>query len=109
MRYLGVPYVWGGASPSAGFDCSGLVKYVYGRLGIDLPHFAASQYRLGRHVRLGHLRPGDLVFFETLNHVGIYIGHGRFVDAPHTGSRVHVEAIAGWYRAHFVGATRIAG
>src|SRR5574338_190230 len=70
---LGVPYVYGGASPD-GFDCSGLVMWVYGRLGITLPHNAAALFSVGRPVSLEHLRPGDLVFFPGLGHVGIYVG-----------------------------------
>jgi cell wall-associated NlpC family hydrolase len=107
-RYLGVPYRWGGADPS-GFDCSGLVMYVYAQLGVHLPHFAAAQYRDGRHVRMDGLRPGDLVFFDGLNHVGIYLGGGRFIHAPHTGDHVRISSLAGgWYAEHYDGATRVA-
>jgi peptidoglycan DL-endopeptidase CwlO len=107
-RYLGVPYRWGGADPS-GFDCSGLVMYVYAQLGVHLPHFAAAQYRDGRHVRMDQLRRGDLVFFDDLNHVGIYIGGGRFIHAPHTGDHVRISSLAGgWYAENYDGATRIA-
>ena len=107
-RYLGVPYVWGGASPS-GFDCSGLIMYVYAQLGIDLPHFAAAQFRDGRHVRMDQLRRGDLVFFDDLNHVGIYIGGGRFIHAPHTGDHVRISSLSsGWYAENYDGATRVA-
>jgi cell wall-associated NlpC family hydrolase len=89
---LGVPYVYGGASPG-GFDCSGLVMWVYGRLGISLPHNAAALYGTGRPVSPSHLQPGDLVFFHGLGHVGIYIGHGRMIHAPQTGERVEIEAL----------------
>src|SRR5262245_53919046 len=84
---LGVPYVYGGASPS-GFDCSGLVMWVYGRLGIHLPHNAAALYGVGRPVPRSALRPGDLVFFSGLGHVGLYIGRGRMIHAPHSGAQV---------------------
>jgi cell wall-associated NlpC family hydrolase len=91
-RQLGTPYVWGGASPS-GFDCSGLVSWVYGRLGIPLPHNAAALYGVGRRVSLQAMRPGDLVFFQGLGHVGLYIGHGRMIHAPQTGRSVEIERL----------------
>jgi cell wall-associated NlpC family hydrolase len=89
---LGVPYAYGGASPG-GFDCSGLVMWVYGRLGVSLPHNAAALYSVGRPVSPSQMKPGDLVFFHGLGHVGIYIGHGRMIHAPQTGERVEVEAL----------------
>ncbi len=91
-KQLGVPYVWGGASP-AGFDCSGLVSWIYGRLGIPLPHNAAALYGVGRAIRLSAMRPGDLVFFPGLGHVGLYIGHGRMIHAPQSGRDVEIEAL----------------
>jgi peptidoglycan DL-endopeptidase CwlO len=104
-RQLGVPYVYGGASPG-GFDCSGLVMWVYGRLGIALPHNAAALFGIGRPVSPAHLRPGDLVFFHGLGHVGIYIGHGRMIHAPQTGERVEIEAL-GERSGGLAGARRI--
>lgn len=98
LRYLGVPYVWGGASPETGFDCSGLVMYVYARFGVTLPHAATLQARLGRPVPLAELQPADLVFFGSpsfYRHVGIYIGDGLFIEAPHTGAAVRVSRLAG--------------
>ena len=89
---LGVPYVWGGASP-AGFDCSGLVSWVYGRLGITLPHNAAALYGVGRPVPVSAMRPGDLVFFSGLGHVGLYVGHGRMIHAPQSGRNVEIEPL----------------
>jgi peptidoglycan DL-endopeptidase CwlO len=105
-RELGVRYAWGGESPS-GFDCSGLVQYVYARLGVQLPRIAADQYRAGRHVPRSALRPGDLVFFDHLGHVGIYIGGGRFIHAPHSGTVVQIGTLAGWYTQTYAGATRV--
>jgi len=93
LRYLGVPYVWGGASPS-GFDCSGLVMYVYAQLGISLPHYTVAQWNAT--LPISSPEPGDLVFFNGLGHVGIYIGGGRFVDAPHTGSVVRIDSMSGF-------------
>ena len=91
-RQLGVPYVWGGSSP-AGFDCSGLVSWIYGRLGISLPHNAAAMYGVGRPIPVSAMRPGDLVFFSGLGHVGLYIGHGRMIHAPQSGRNVEIEAL----------------
>ncbi len=108
-QYLGVPYVWAGATPS-GFDCSGLVQYVYAQLGVSLPHNAAAQWHSPNAVSVprNELEPGDLVFFNKLDHVGIYIGNGYFIDAPHTGAVVRIDSLGeGWYAANYDGAKRI--
>ena len=107
LSYLGVPYVWGGASPS-GFDCSGFVMYVYAQVGISLPHNAAMQYGYGSPVSRDQLEAGDLVFFDGLGHVGIYIGGGSFVHAPHTGDVVKISSLSdSWYASTYVGARRL--
>jgi peptidoglycan DL-endopeptidase CwlO len=106
LQYLGVPYVWGGASPS-GFDCSGFTMYVYAKVGVSLPHNAAMQYGMGTPVSRSQLAPGDLVFFNGLSHVGMYIGGGRFVHAPHTGDVVKISSLSeSWYSSTYVGARR---
>jgi cell wall-associated NlpC family hydrolase len=106
--FVGVPYSWGGSTPRSGFDCSGLVTYVYRHFGVALPHYTVAQFGRGRRVSRWALRPGDLVFFAELSHVGIYLGHGKFVHAPHSGTRVRIANLGdGWYRSTFDGARRI--
>ena len=110
-RYLGVPYVWGGADPATGFDCSGLVMYVYRQLGIDLLHFSGAQYHEGAPVPFDALAPGDLVFFHPgplgPGHVGMYMGDGRFIQAPHSGDVVKISSLSEFgYASSYVGAVR---
>jgi cell wall-associated NlpC family hydrolase len=109
QRYLGIPYRWGGESPRAGFDCSGFVMYVFSRVGISLPRVVSAQYRVGKPVKRGALRPGDIVFFDGLGHDGIYIGRGRFVHSPNSGDVVKISSIhESWYHSRWVGARRVA-
>lgn len=104
MRYLGVPYVWGGASPS-GFDCSGLASYVYAKIGKSVPHYTGAIWSAFPHVQSGDLQPGDMVFFRPdLGHMGIYIGGGQMIHAPHTGDVVKISSIGG--RSDYQGAVR---
>jgi cell wall-associated NlpC family hydrolase len=110
-QYLGVPYVWAGATPR-GFDCSGLVQYVFAQVGISLPHNTVAQWHDPSAVSVPRdaLQPGDLVFFNGLDHVGIYIGNGYFIDAPHTGTDVRIDSLSeGWYASNYDGAKRILG
>jgi peptidoglycan DL-endopeptidase CwlO len=107
MQYLGIPYRWGGSSPSTGFDCSGFVMYVYSQVGVSLPHNAAMQYGYGSAVSRSELQPGDLVFFNGLGHNGIYIGGDQFIHSPHTGDVVKISSMTGWYASTYVGARRL--
>ena len=107
-HFVGVPYSWGGTSPRTGFDCSGFVRFVYAHFGISLAHSSFADRWLGKHVGRWSMRPGDLVFFDGGGHVGIYIGHGRFIHAPHTGTVVRIETMSGWYSSRFDGARRVA-
>ena len=96
-----MPYVWGGGTPS-GFDCSGLAQYAYAKVGVSMAHYTGSIYSAFPRVT-GPLQPGDMVFFSGLGHMGIYLGNGLMVHAPHTGDVVRVSPIAG---RRYVGAVR---
>jgi cell wall-associated NlpC family hydrolase len=107
MSQIGTPYVWGGSAPG-GFDCSGLVMWAFAQVGVSLPHSSYAQYGYGVAVSQDQLEPGDLVFFDGLGHVGIYIGGGQFIHAPHTGDVVKISSLSeSWYAAAYVGARRI--
>jgi cell wall-associated NlpC family hydrolase len=108
-RFLGVPYRWGGADPLTGFDCSGLTMYAYAQLGIPLTHYTGSQFNEGTPVPPNALAPGDLVFFDGMppQHEGMYIGDGRFIQAPHTGDVVKISSLSDpAYGLSYVGAVR---
>ena len=111
-RFLGIRYVWGGASPFSGFDCSGLVMYVYAQLGIHLTHFSGAQWSEGTRILSPEdLAPGDLVFFHPgpngPGHVGIYIGGSQFIHAPHTGDVVKISSLyESNYSFSYVGGVR---
>lgn len=98
MRYIGTPYVWGGRAPG-GFDCSGLIQFVYGKHGIDLPRISADQANFGSRVALKDLRPGDLVAWDNssrnsgADHIAIYAGNGEIIEAPHVGASVRTRKL----------------
>jgi cell wall-associated NlpC family hydrolase len=113
MEYLGIAYRFGGSSPETGLDCSGLVQNVFrNALGLDLPRTAYQMAHLGDKVGLDDLKPGDLVFFNTMrrafSHVGLYLGDGRFLHAPATGGRVSIEDLdKSYWTRRFDGARRL--
>jgi cell wall-associated NlpC family hydrolase len=108
VEMVGTPYRWGGESPSSGFDCSGLVRWAYGRVGIELPHNSYALFGEGRRVRASRMEPGDILFFEGLGHVGLYVGNGRMVHSPETGRTVEVVRLAATnYGARLIGARRV--
>lgn len=117
LRYVGIPYVWGGSSPETGFDCSGLTQYAYAQAGIAIPRSSRSQFVAGAFIppdRMDLLQPGDLVFFgyggdpNQVHHVGIYVGSGNFLHAPQTGENVQVSSLGERVaaRADYVGGCR---
>jgi cell wall-associated NlpC family hydrolase len=109
-QYIGTPYKWGGSTPK-GFDCSGFAQYLYGKVGVRIPRTTYTQWQTGHAVSKGQLEPGDLVFFRGSDsvgglpgHVGVYIGNGMMIDAPHTGTSVRVESVSGF--GSYMGARR---
>ena len=107
LAQLGKPYAFAASGPRA-FDCSGLTMAAWAAAGVSLPHFAAWQYNKGHHVSRSQLEPGDLVFFyHPIGHVGMYIGHGLIVHAPHTGDVVRTARLSNWNSHDYVGATRL--
>jgi cell wall-associated NlpC family hydrolase len=109
LRAVGVPYQWGGTSPASGFDCSGLVYWAYGRLGIAVPHSSYALYSEGRGIARSKAKAGDVLVFSGLGHVGLYVGRGRMVHAPHSGARVEVVKLgSSHYSGQIVSVRRIA-
>ena len=111
--YLGTPYVWGGDNPNKGFDCSGLLQYVWSRAGVSIPRTTYDQFRAGTPVSKSSLQPGDAVFFTGSDpqnglpgHVGMYLGGGKIIEAPHTGADVQISNLSD--HKDFVGARRYA-
>jgi cell wall-associated NlpC family hydrolase len=110
-RYIGTPFVWGGASPQTGFDDAGLVQYAYGQVGVSLPRVANDQFAVGTPVTKADLQPGDLVFFQDptgyIHHVGLYAGDAAFLHAPHTGAVIGYSSLSEpYYAQEFAGARR---
>jgi cell wall-associated NlpC family hydrolase len=111
-KYEGRPYVWGGSNPSTGFDCSGLIQWVYGGIGIQLPRTAQQQYDAVQHISQAEAKPGDLIFFsgtndtiDTVTHVGIYVGNGKMYDADDYGVGYH--DLSGYWMQHLYGFGRV--
>ena len=109
--FLGIPYHWGGTSPSTGFDCSGFVQYVFGQNGISLPRISRDQYQIGTSVDFDNLQPGDLVFFSIgkngiVDHDGIYLGDGQFINSS-SSKGVTVYTIGPYWKSVYLGAKRV--
>jgi cell wall-associated NlpC family hydrolase len=109
LRAVGVPYRWGGTSPSSGFDCSGLVYWAYGKLGVEVPHSSYALAEIGRRIGRRNLKPGDVLVFSGYGHVGLYVGRGRMVHAPQSGRLVETVKLGrSYYGSRIVTARRVA-
>ncbi|NBE95711.1 NlpC/P60 family protein [Nonomuraea sp. KC401] len=103
---IGDPYRYGATGPGS-FDCSGLVQFAWNKAGVKLPRVASSQFaRIRNKVSWKNLKPGDLMFFNGLGHVGMYVGKGKMIHSPRTGERVRIDKLGGWRKSSFVGAVR---
>lgn len=110
LRMVGTPYRYGGESPESGFDCSGLIRWSYGRFGVDVPHNAAALTGVGRAVSRHMLKTGDVLVFSGLGHAGLYLGGGWMVHAPYSGKTVEVVHLAQTnYGSRLVSARRVVG
>jgi len=108
LEAVGVPYRWGGTSPETGFDCSGLVRWAYGRLGIEVPHSSYALWSSELPVERVRMRVGDVLVFSGIGHVGMYLGAGRMVHAPYSGTEVQVVSLASTsYGTRLVGVRRV--
>jgi cell wall-associated NlpC family hydrolase len=110
-RFVGIPYRWGGENVVDGMDCSGFVRAVYNLCGLSIPRTSRDQYKAGESIAKGELQDGDLVFFgsseSSINHVGIYVGNGRFVHAPRRGEEIRVTSVdESYFEKRFIGARR---
>ncbi len=112
-NFLGLPYVWGGTSPTKGFDCSGYVQWLYAQQGVKIGRTTYDQIKNGTAVGIKQLEPGDIVFFGTKknpHHEGLYIGNGQFIHSPHTGDSIKISSLSDeYYRRNFVTGRRVVG
>ena len=106
-KLLGIRYTYGGVAPSSGFDCSGLVKYIYKTIGVTLPRTTYEQVGEGTAVSINNLKVGDLIFFIGNAHVGMYVGNNKFIEARKTGTVVQIAELSGYWRTSFVTGRRI--
>lgn len=106
-KLLGIRYTYGGVAPSTGFDCAGLVQYIYKTIGVTLPRTTYEQVGEGTAVSINNLEVGDLIFFIGDAHVGIYVGNNKFIEARKTGTVVHIADLSGYWRTSFVTGRRI--
>jgi len=113
MSLMGISYKWGGNTPETGMDCSGFIRYVFKKaMGINLPRTANEMSKVGIRVSVADMKPGDLIFFNTLrgrrnSHLGMYIGNNQFIQSPHTGARIEITDYNDYWRAHTNGVKRI--